>query len=251
MKVKIKTLFEKFSKKNNKLLLKRIVEEKSKSVALRASILAVPYLGSTIDFLIFGKANELKLKRLKSFINDLKNDLEKVSEQSINKDYLISEEFSFICEDVIRRVIREYNKSKINLYKKFLEKSILKIPCEYEYRDYLQTLTLLTAKQLIILRYINKRVWAYSLVGRLKEDGVKMKYQDVAGTLSSLFGLGLLEQTIESDSSSEGRMPDIEDTEDKNIDIDIDIENTVYYSLNDYGRSFREFIELEGQKNET
>ncbi|MDA2922244.1 hypothetical protein MYX07_03175, partial [Patescibacteria group bacterium AH-259-L07] len=157
---RIKKLFGKISKKNNKLLLKRVVEEKSKSIALRASLLAIPYIGGTLDFLIFGKASELRLKRLENFINDLRDDFKKISKQSIDQEYLKSEEFSFICEEVIRRAVREYNKSKINLYRKFLEKSVLKVPHKYEYRDYLQTLTLLTIKQLVILGYINRTVRA-------------------------------------------------------------------------------------------
>lgn len=193
------------------------------NTTIRTLINTLPYVGGALDTLIFHKAGKIKEKRLKNFLRELKKDLEKLSKNAVNKKFLESEEFFYITEQIIIQVLDEQDKSKLELYRKLFRKSFTSLPHDYEYRDYLQTIKLLTPSQLMVFKYFIKHKNQQIVKGKLYQ---RLKL-DCDSIFDVLTGLGLLRNTIET-----------------TVDGD-DADTETGYQLSKYGENFAKFLELE------
>jgi hypothetical protein len=69
---------------------------------LKGVIGAVPYVGTALNEIIFDARSRLKEDRLNSFFAEVAEEVERLSEESIDHDYLKSEEFSDLIEGRLR-----------------------------------------------------------------------------------------------------------------------------------------------------
>lgn len=195
----------------------------------RAIIQLIPTVGGAVDTLIFHKADQIKFERLQKFTDETRSDLTRLKERIIDKEFLQSEEFLFIAEEVLKQILNEYNQEKIDLFKTYFVNSVTSKPHEYTHRDYLSTLSSITPRQLMIFKQIIENGSTKTLYDNL-QSGFYMSRKQIESMFGILFGLGLLDQAIVSDADGEND--------------EISVESRMSYALSDYGKSFKRFLEL-------
>lgn len=90
---------------------------------LRASLQLIPHIGGALDVLIFDRAAKIKEKRLVDAIEGLKEDLSKISKDSIDNNYTESEEFLWLVEKVFTSISSEVKEQKREFLRTLLANS--------------------------------------------------------------------------------------------------------------------------------
>jgi len=115
-------------KKTKEVVVSKLDEfsEKYSSLEiLRAPIQLIPFgVGSAIDSLFGTRANEIQYNRLFDLINGIKQELNNLKESKINKTFLDSDEFYFLCRDIFVKVANTRELDKIKLFKNIFVNSI-------------------------------------------------------------------------------------------------------------------------------
>jgi hypothetical protein len=92
---------------------------------LRAPIQLIPFgVGSAIDSLFGNRASNIQYNRLMDLINGIKSDVEKLDESKLNKSFLDSDEFYFLCRDIFMKVANTRTLDKIKLFKNIFVNAI-------------------------------------------------------------------------------------------------------------------------------
>ncbi len=79
---------------------------------LKGAIGAVPWVGTLLNEALFDARSRLKQQRLNDFFIGVAEDVKKLSEDAIDHDFLQSDEFSDLIEDICNRVARTRNAEK-------------------------------------------------------------------------------------------------------------------------------------------
>jgi len=96
-----------------------------KDLMLESAIQSIPYVGSSIATLYFGKKEKKRFERLESFYSKLNEELEKVKKsisklENHNLDELVS-----LIEEINEKVENERTELKIKYYKNLFTKSLI------------------------------------------------------------------------------------------------------------------------------
>jgi hypothetical protein len=79
---------------------------------LRGTIGAIPWVGSLLNEVLFDARSRLKQERLNNFFIRVAEDVAKLKGDSIDRDFMNSEEFSDLIEEVCLRVARTQNEER-------------------------------------------------------------------------------------------------------------------------------------------
>jgi hypothetical protein len=91
---------------------------------IKGLIGAVPFAGTLLNEIVFEARSRLKQRRLEEFVRELAISLAEVESSRIDRDYLHTEEFSDLAEDVLLRVSRNRSEKKRQHFRNILVGSI-------------------------------------------------------------------------------------------------------------------------------
>jgi len=101
--------------------IEKAVEAYSNQTLIRAAIVAIPYVGSSIDTLICGKATKIQTERILKSISSLQQELSKANEAKMDHHYIDSEEFYDDLISYFNNAAKEKSDLKIIYYAKLLK----------------------------------------------------------------------------------------------------------------------------------
>lgn len=102
-----------------------LLEKYSDNNELRALLQLIPFgIGSAIDSYAGNKANQLKYDRIKLLMQSFSEDLAKLEEASLNKEYIASDEFYLLFVKATGACEKEQNKEKIKFFKNLLVNAV-------------------------------------------------------------------------------------------------------------------------------
>jgi len=138
--------------------LKPAIEKYSENALLRASISAIPFIGSPFDVFLATKAQKIVNDRIMNLFNELIAEMSTLEDRMVDKDYIDSEEFIELFTKTIETASKTRSKEKIKLYAKLL-KGATKFQDRKKYspEEYLQVLSELTMKELEVAKAIYKQ----------------------------------------------------------------------------------------------
>jgi hypothetical protein len=138
--------------------LKPAIEKYSENALLRASISAIPFIGSPFDVFLATKAQKIVNNRIMSLFDKLKEEMDTLEDGMIDKDYIDSEEFIELFIKTIEASTKTRDKEKIKLYAKLVKGTVkFQDRKKYSPEEYLQVLAELTMRELEIARAIYKQ----------------------------------------------------------------------------------------------
>lgn len=91
---------------------------------LKGILGAVPYIGSLLNEVLFEARSRLKQQRIEAFFGELADGVNRLDENKIDREYLRSEEFSDLLEDVSFRVTQTRDERKREYFKTILLKGV-------------------------------------------------------------------------------------------------------------------------------
>ena len=97
------------------------LEKYAGMIEVRALLQLIPFgIGSAIDSYAGNNAEKIKQDRVKLLLNSFAEDLSKLKEDSINKDYVSSEDFYLLFKKSVDASKNERSREKIKLFKNLL-----------------------------------------------------------------------------------------------------------------------------------
>ena len=132
-------------------------EAYERNLVLRALVLAIPGIGSSLD-LAFTSGGQHSKERISALVNDLKEDMqermEMVANSTLDKEYLESEEFFDLVMRAFDAAIRTRDEEKRRLYARILTESTIRSKREkgYSPEEYLRIIADLTPRELYVAR---------------------------------------------------------------------------------------------------
>ena len=124
---------------------------------LRAGVAAIPWVGGSLDHLLFDKAGEVRMQNAEKAIDSMKKALENLGEEKVSKEWFESEEALDMFKNLLQKVEYEGDKEKIN--------NLANIYCLFgtnEHKDdpnkfaVLETIAKLTKTQRIVFRAMDE-----------------------------------------------------------------------------------------------
>lgn len=100
--------------------MKQLNKQEAGISFLKGVIGAIPYAGTLLNEIIFDYRSRLKEKRLVGFVEELEKELSKYDETKIDFEYLKTDEFSDILEEILKKVVTSNSDEKIKRFKKIL-----------------------------------------------------------------------------------------------------------------------------------
>jgi len=138
--------------------LKPAIEKYSENALLRASISAIPFIGSPFDVFLATKAQKIVNDRIMNLFNELIEEISTLEDGMVDKDYIDSEEFIELFIKTIEVSTKTRNKEKIKLYAKLLKGAIkFQDRNKYSPEEYLQALSELTIRELEVAKAVYKQ----------------------------------------------------------------------------------------------
>lgn len=123
----------------------------------RALIAGIPWVGGSLDHLIFDKSEELFLTNLERAVNEMSQRLSTIEEQKIDKGWFESKEALSLFKTLLEKVEYEQDTNKIRtlsqIYTLFGTSKHVADPNKFAV---LETLAKLTSNQLLVFRAVNK-----------------------------------------------------------------------------------------------
>ena len=124
---------------------------------LRAGVAAIPWVGGSLDHLLFDKAGEVRMQNAEKAIDSMKKALENLGEGKVSKEWFESEEALDMFKNLLQKIEYEGDKEKIN--------NLSNIYCLFgtnEHKDdpnkfaVLETIAKLTKTQRIVFRAMDE-----------------------------------------------------------------------------------------------
>jgi hypothetical protein len=209
--------------KRQKERVKMLDKREKASVVFQAGLQALPYVGGSLSTLLFGFKQEVRLKRIETFYEDVKSKLEQIESEVPPISQHNSEELMSLIEQLNDCIEVEHLEEKREFYKNYFIR-ILRSPVRRDNYDlrklYLDILKTLTLTQLIIFQFLieqGKPIIDKSIV--------------IHGTSPALI-LGSIEQL---------KMQGIVDSRLNGIQIGYQSEITSHISVSQLGAAFHRF----------
>ena len=93
---------------------------------VRTMINAIPYVGSSIDLLLSSAGHKFTIKRIEKFIDALKEEISRLKEAQINKDFLNTEEGFDLIIKALNSAARTRHQEKLNLFALIVKSALTK-----------------------------------------------------------------------------------------------------------------------------
>ena len=123
----------------------------------RALIAGIPYIGGSLDHLLFDRAEEIFMQNLDNAVQQISNRLEKLEERQINKQWFESEEALSLFRSLLDKVGYDNAPEKLQtlsqLYALFGTEQHYKDPNKYAV---IEVVSKLTYNQLLVFQTINR-----------------------------------------------------------------------------------------------
>jgi hypothetical protein len=127
----------------------------SEMTVFRAMINTIPYVGGSIDVMLSNNAQKITGRRINLLLETLKNDVKKVKEEVIDREYLETEEFFDLIRKIMEATIKTRDNEKIQLYSRILCNAMLKDSAAKNLaEDYLSVLAELSLRELHLAKVI-------------------------------------------------------------------------------------------------
>jgi len=151
------------------------IDKKEVSIsALKGAIGAIPVAGTLLNEIFFDYRSRIKEKRLLKFLEDLTMSIETLDSQKIDMNYMKTDEFSDILEEILKRVTVSNSEEKQIRFKKILIGEMT-ATCNTEFKmSFLDITSSLNEIQLIILKEHNT---IGRSVGKYYRDIENLNYQ--------------------------------------------------------------------------
>jgi hypothetical protein len=119
----------------------------------KIALASLPGGGSIAELIDYGMT-QMKEKRLREFLRQLRVDIEE-TRIVIDKNYVKTEDFAYLFEQTFRAVSVNYQKEKLEAYKALLLNSLIEIDEDSETKEYfLYLLNSITVTHLVCLKVI-------------------------------------------------------------------------------------------------
>ena len=130
----------------------------SENLELRTAVQLIPYIGGALDMIISAEGIRIQKERVENFLNELKEGMNKLSEEKIDKEFLESEEFFSLFQMTIEKVIRNYEKQKIGYFRNIFVNSVKVNLSETYYKEgFINKLSNLSVIHIGILKFYHER----------------------------------------------------------------------------------------------
>jgi hypothetical protein len=147
---------------------------------------AIPWVGNLLNEMMFEARSRLKQARLNQFFTQVAQDVNSLSEDKLDKDYLRTEEFSDFIEEVCLRVSRERSEEKRTYFRKVLLDAFKGGRQPDFSAAFLNILQEITVEEISVL---SGYVWAYHRKAELQARGEKAEAQPVDYSQKEIAGL--------------------------------------------------------------
>jgi hypothetical protein len=160
-------------KKDNDTSVGDIVQEYGLSV-LKGAVGAIPFVGTLLNEVAFEARSRLKQRRLEAFFKEIADALAQLSEDKVDRNYLRSEEFSDLFEDVGNRVSQTRDDRKRVYFRNILVKGILGQSVPDLSAMFIALLHEITVEELSVLKgYALGVKWLRDKRNAARREGVK------------------------------------------------------------------------------
>jgi len=176
-------------KSKNKIISpdNKLAKQEKLEIAVKAAIEKIPYIGSIISNAYFEVRNRKFMHRLESFCNQLGTELMYLKEKNVDKNFLQTDEFSDIIDEVFQRVLKVSNEERIRAYRNVLIGSIVITHPSYdEIEIFLTKLPLLSTAHFTILRYFQD-----NNINVCRYKDIKANYPDSGNIIIDLLNIGI------------------------------------------------------------
>lgn len=130
-------------------------EKYSENTRMRTIVCGIPYVGGSLDVLFTSKGRKIVARRIESLFTSLKNEVSDITENTINKSYLDSEEFFDLVVHCINSAVKTRSKDKIILLSKIIKEAITtKDVTSITEEDLLYVIDDLNAKDLNFIKFL-------------------------------------------------------------------------------------------------
>jgi hypothetical protein len=130
----------------------RIVIATPGDLIIDAALNAIPYVGSSIAALLAGKAQERVRQRVADVFTAMKEKLDTVEEESVRKEYFVSEEFQTLLALTIEQLNTSHDKEKVRILAKALVNSgLTEFDTEMRKEVFVRALRELTTSHIAII----------------------------------------------------------------------------------------------------
>ena len=131
----------------------------SELTLLRAAIAAIPYIGGPIDILLSSKASKITQRRLGEFIDFVTAEMAKLDQQTIDREFIESEEFYDLLMKAFDRSIRTRSTEKKRVYARILRAGVESGGADSTTaEDYLDIVAELSEAEIVIARKLYDRM---------------------------------------------------------------------------------------------
>ena len=135
--------------------LAKAVQVYSNNTVLRVIVNAIPYIGGSLDVLLWGRGHRIAQERLKSLLEQLQTDMGTLNENMIDRTFIESEEWFDLVVKTLESAARTRDSEKIRLYSRILRNSVIRRKREtYSPEEYLTILAELTPREVELAKAI-------------------------------------------------------------------------------------------------
>lgn len=121
----------------------------------RIMITHIPYVGNYLDLIFSTEGQKIVQRRIMFLLDQLQSEISKIDEQTLNKDFLKSEEFFDLLIKTFEAAVRTRHNEKTKYYAKILRSSIINDNYfKYEPEEYLEILSELSLQELELVKTI-------------------------------------------------------------------------------------------------
>ena len=133
-------------------------------------------VGSAIDTLLSGEAARMQAKRFKKFVERVSEALKHIQEEKLDRQFLESEEFLSLFQNILGRVLESYEEQKIVLFGNIFVNSVKTDGAKVYYKErFINIVADLSVVHVEILKYYLER-----------EETFKKENRKGAGAFTSL-----------------------------------------------------------------
>lgn len=126
--------------------------------AVKAAMNAIPYVGAALSEAIFEIPNRIAQHRKENHLNAVIQELQAISENSIDLDFIKSEDFSDLLQSILRKITLKNAAEKANFFKNLTVASMLKVrsqqPVDWQFR-YIEIIADLNESEMRLLCALN------------------------------------------------------------------------------------------------
>lgn len=121
---------------------------------LRAVINTIPIIGSPIDVFFSTEGQKIIQKRITDMIDELKSEMDKISDDKVDYDFIWSEDFFDLILAAFESASRTKEVQKINLYAKIIKNSVVIEEEDFPSLEYIRIITELSLQEFLVVKQL-------------------------------------------------------------------------------------------------